>query len=70
MTTRRSFVTGLMALPAFTDSWPALADDARFTVGGAMEQGSLALGQAPAGSRVAPGALSSASVRARPLRRW
>jgi murein DD-endopeptidase MepM/ murein hydrolase activator NlpD len=46
---RRAFVTGLAALPAL----PARADDARFTVSGAMEQGSLALGQAPPGSRVA-----------------
>jgi len=54
MTTRRSFVAGLMALPALTDSWPArAADEVRFTVTGAMEQGSLALGQAPPGSRVA-----------------
>ena len=49
MTTRRTFVTGLAALPAL----PARADDARFTVVGAMEQGSLALGQAPPGSHVA-----------------
>jgi len=50
MTTRRSFVTGLMALPAM----PArAADEVRFTVNGAMEQGSLAFGQAPPGSRVA-----------------
>jgi murein DD-endopeptidase MepM/ murein hydrolase activator NlpD len=40
---------GLLALPALS----ARADDVRFTVTGAMEQGSLALGQAPAGSRVA-----------------
>jgi murein DD-endopeptidase MepM/ murein hydrolase activator NlpD len=40
---------GLLALPALS----ARADDVRFTVTGAMEQGSLALGHAPAGSRVA-----------------
>ena len=50
MTTRRSFVTGLMALPAFP---VCAADEVRFTVTGAMEQGSLALGHAPPGSRVA-----------------
>jgi murein DD-endopeptidase MepM/ murein hydrolase activator NlpD len=49
MKTRRAFVTGLAALPIL----PARAEDARFTVTGAMEQGSLALGQAPPGSRVA-----------------
>jgi murein DD-endopeptidase MepM/ murein hydrolase activator NlpD len=47
---RRAFVAGLAALPAV----PARADDAaRFTVTGAMTQGSLALGQAPPGSTVA-----------------
>jgi murein DD-endopeptidase MepM/ murein hydrolase activator NlpD len=47
---RRGFVTGLMALPALAAQGQP---EARFTVGGAMEQGSLALGQAPAGSRAA-----------------
>jgi hypothetical protein len=47
---RRAFVAGLAALPII----PArAADEARFTVGGALEQGSLAIGQAPAGSQVA-----------------
>ncbi len=49
VTTRRLFVAGLTALPFSARA----ADEARFTVSGAMEQGSLALGQAPAGSRVA-----------------
>jgi murein DD-endopeptidase MepM/ murein hydrolase activator NlpD len=49
MIARRGFVTGLAALTAV----PAFADDVRFTVAGAMEQGSLAIGQAPPGSRVA-----------------
>jgi murein DD-endopeptidase MepM/ murein hydrolase activator NlpD len=50
MIARRAFVAGLAALPTL----PArAADEARFTVGGAMEQGSLVIGQAPAGSRAA-----------------
>ncbi len=52
MTTRRAFVAGLAALAAV----PARAQPApevRFTVTGSMEQGSLALGQAPPGSIVA-----------------
>jgi murein DD-endopeptidase MepM/ murein hydrolase activator NlpD len=54
---RRAFVAGLVALPAMT----ARADDAvRFTVTGTMEQGSLALGQAPPGS--------TAALDGRPLR--
>ena len=46
---RRAFVTGLAVLPTLARA----ADEARFTVSGAIEQGSMALGQAPAGSRVA-----------------
>jgi len=47
---RRAVLGGLGALPVLT----ARAEDgARFTVSGAMEQGSLVTGQAPAGSRVA-----------------
>jgi hypothetical protein len=49
MIPRRGVLAGLAALAAF----PARAQEIRFTVGGAMEQGSLALGQAPAGSVVA-----------------
>lgn len=45
---RRAFLGGSLSLLAA----PAFGDDARFTVTGAMEQGSLALGTAPAGSRV------------------
>lgn len=50
MTTRRAFVTGLAVVAAS----PALAQPSiRFTVTGALEQGSLALGSAPPGSLVA-----------------
>jgi murein DD-endopeptidase MepM/ murein hydrolase activator NlpD len=49
MIRRRGVVAGLAALL----SAPAYADDARFTVTGAMEQGSLALGTAPPGSLAA-----------------
>ena len=49
MIARRAFVTGLAALPTLAHA----ADEARFAVTGAMEQGSLALGQASAGSHVA-----------------
>lgn len=54
---RRAFVAGLAALPAAA---ARAQDAARFTVTGAMEQGSLALGQAPPGS--------TAALDARPLR--
>ncbi len=51
MTTRRGFVAGLAALAA---NLPARAQmPPRFSVTGAMEQGSLALGSAPPGSLVA-----------------
>jgi murein DD-endopeptidase MepM/ murein hydrolase activator NlpD len=46
---RRAVLAGLLALPAL----PVFAAEKRFTVTGAMEQGSLAAGQAPAGSLVA-----------------
>jgi murein DD-endopeptidase MepM/ murein hydrolase activator NlpD len=47
---RRFFLGGSLAFA----SMPAFADDAvRFSITGAMEQGSLAFGQAPAGSQVA-----------------
>lgn len=49
MILRRGFLAGGLAAL----SWPASAqDDIRFTVSGSMEQGSLAIGQAPAGSLV------------------
>ena len=49
MILRRGFLAGGLAAL----SWPAsAADDIRFTVSGSMEQGSLAIGQAPAGSLV------------------
>jgi murein DD-endopeptidase MepM/ murein hydrolase activator NlpD len=50
VTTRRGFVTGLAACAAT----PVLAQPkVRFSISGAMEQGSLALGSAPPGSVVA-----------------
>jgi murein DD-endopeptidase MepM/ murein hydrolase activator NlpD len=45
---RRAFVGGSLALLA----GPAFADEVRFSIKGAMEQGSLALGTAPPGSLV------------------
>jgi murein DD-endopeptidase MepM/ murein hydrolase activator NlpD len=49
MTTRRCFVGAALAVVAT----PAWAQPVRFSVTGAMEQGSLALGSAPPGSLVA-----------------
>jgi murein DD-endopeptidase MepM/ murein hydrolase activator NlpD len=50
---RRGFLAGAFAAaPIFSKSAFA-ADDVRFSITGAMEQGSLAFGQAPAGSLVA-----------------
>jgi murein DD-endopeptidase MepM/ murein hydrolase activator NlpD len=46
---RRAFLAGSLSCIAL----PAFADTVRFSVTGAMEQGSLALGIAPPGSRVA-----------------
>lgn len=46
---RRHFLGGALALTAA----PAFAQDVRFSVNGALEQGSLAQGAAPAGSLVA-----------------
>ena len=46
---RRAFIVNSLAFAAT----PVLADNVRFTVSGAMEQGSLALGAAPPGSQAA-----------------
>ena len=51
---RRGFVAGLTALVALpARAQPPSVQDVRFSVTGAMEQGSLALGEAPPGSLVA-----------------
>jgi murein DD-endopeptidase MepM/ murein hydrolase activator NlpD len=56
VTTRRGFVTGLAACaatPVFAQPPVFVQPKVRFSISGAMEQGSLALGSAPPGSVVA-----------------